>query len=129
MVGKSLYEVFWVNGLEPELIYFLDGLNWFYVIMFTIILYGFKHTDLLDWFEGFWGKFKKYTFWFAAIVTAIVFIFFRWMEGEVVNAAYISGMLRSIVFTVVFSGIFVDIPVYIIKGLGKFIDSKNDKNG
>lgn len=124
MVGKSLYEVFWEKGLEPEIIYFLDGLNWFYVIMLTIILYGFKHTDLLVWFEGLWGKWKKYNFWFAAIITAIIFIIFRWLEGGVINATYISGMLRSIVFTVVFSGIFVDIPVYIIKGFGKFIDSK-----
>jgi hypothetical protein len=124
MQPKTLYEVFWENGLEPELVFFIDGINWLYVIMLTIILYGFKHTELLDWFENLWGKYKKYTYWFASLITALIFIIFRSLEYGDLDVSYISSLLRSIVFTVIFSNIFVDIPVYIIKGLGKFIDNK-----
>ena len=124
MVDKDLYSVFWERGLEPSLIEFFDGLNWFYIIMLTVVLYGFKHTNLMDWFEDIVGKYKKYTYWFASLITATLFVIFRGLEGNVIDAAYISGMLRSIVFTVVFSNIFVDIPVYVIKAFGKFVDSK-----
>lgn len=126
-MDKSLYEVFWSDGLEPTLIEFFLGLNWYYMIMLTVILYGLKHTNLLDWWEWLMCKIKvnpKYSYWIAALLTAVVFVTFRGLEGNVIDAAYISGLLRSIIFTIVFSNIFVDIPVYMIKGFSKFIDSK-----
>jgi len=131
MVHKDLYDVFWTNGLQPELVYFFDGLNWLYIIMLTVILYGMKHTELLDWFTSLCSKIKvreKYSYWIASILTAIIFIIFRGLEGMSVDASYISGMLRSMFFTVIFESIFVDIPVLLIKGFGKFIDTKTDKN-
>lgn len=126
---KTFYEVFWKEGLEPELIFFFDELNWTYIIMLSIILYGIKHTDLLDWFVKLCEKIKikKYSYWMAAIVTGVVFVIFRELEYWDVNASYISGLLRSMFFTVVFSNIVVDIPVYMIKGFGKFIDTKTNQ--
>ena len=126
---KTFYEVFWKEGLEPELIFFFDELNWTYIIMLSIILYGIKHTDLLDWFVNLCEKIKikKYSYWMAAIVTGVVFMIFRELEYWDVNASYVSGLLRSMFFTVVFSNIVVDIPVYMIKGFGKFIDTKTNQ--
>jgi hypothetical protein len=131
MEGITLYEVLWTQGLEPTLIEFFMDLNWYYMIMLTVILYGFKHTNLLDWWVWLMGKIqvnKKYIYWTAAIMSATMFLLFRSLEGNPIDAAYISGMLRSIIFTIVFSNIFVDIPVYVIKGLSKFIDSKTKED-
>ena len=99
--------------------------------MLTVILYGMKHTELLDWFVSLCGKIKikeKYSYWVASIITAIVFIIFRGLEGLPVNASYISSILRSLFFTVIFESLFVDIPVVLVKGFGKFIDTKTRKN-
>jgi hypothetical protein len=126
MDNPTLYEVLWSKGLEPTLIEFFMDLNWYYMIMLTVIMYGFKHTNLLDWFTDFCGKYSKYRYWFVSILVAIVFIIFRSLEGNVINASYISGVLRSIIFTVVFSNIFIDIPVHLIKGFGMFIDTKTN---
>jgi hypothetical protein len=137
MVPTSLYESVWKLGLEPELIDYTNGLNWTYILTLIIIFYGVKHTDKLDWWGGFLirvdnklKKFKvsKYNMWFSSIVIFILFIIFRELEQHDVNASYISMNLRSMVFSVIFSNIFVDIPVYVIKGFSKFIDTKSEKS-
>jgi len=127
MDKPTLYEVLWSEGLEPTLIEFFMNLNWYYIIMLTIIMYGFKHTNLLDWFTHLCGKLEKYRYWFSSLILGILFITFRRLEGNQITASYISGTLRSIVFTVVFSNIFIDIPVHIIKGFSKFIDTKTNE--
>ncbi len=126
----TLYESFWKNGLEPELITFFNGLNWLYIIMFIIVLYGLKHTKELNWYDKICAKIKveKYKTWIASILMAAIFAIFRWQEATLdFDAAYVSSMLRSILFAVVFSGIFVDIPVVVIKRLGKIIDVKEEE--
>lgn len=140
MIPTSLYESVWEQGLEPELIYYTNNLNWTYILTLIIIFYGVKHTDKLDWWNDFlkwlelkYGKIKrlkivKYNVWFSSIFIFILFIIFRELEQHNVDAAYISMNLRSMVFSVVFSNIFVDMPVYVIKGFSKFIDAKNEKN-
>ena len=126
----TLYESFWVNGLEPELTLFFNGLNWFYIIMFIVVLHGLKHTNELSWYDKFCKLIKADDFskWIAAILIAGIFCFFRWQEGGIIDAANFSSMLRSIFFAVIFSGIFVDIPVAVIKKLGKVIDIKGEKD-
>lgn len=126
----TFYESFWEKGLEPELIYFFNKLNWTYIIMFVVILYGLKHTTELDWFTNLCAKFKieRFKTWIAAAIIGGLFCFFRWKDPTTTfNSEYIAALLRSVFFAVVFSGIFVDIPVVIIKRLGKIIDSKGDK--
>lgn len=130
VVHKDLYKVFWEDGLQPELILFFDGLNWSYIIMLVVVLYGLKHTELLDWFTVLCGKIKvpeKYAYWIAAVVTALVFMLFRSLEGRAVDVTYISGTIRSLFFTVIFESLFVDIPVLLLKGVGKYIDTKSEK--
>lgn len=125
----TLYESFWKEGLEPELIEFFDGLNWFYIIMFIAILHGIKHTKEFGWYNRLCNKFNviEYKNWIAAFLTACIFCFFRWKDPELdFNIPYITAMLRSMFFAVIFSGVFVDIPVVIIKRLGKIIDVNDE---
>lgn len=130
MDKPGLYEVIWQNGLQPELVSFCTGLNWLYIIILSTAFYGMTHTNTLDWFQELSPKtwWRRNTMWFAGIITMIFFITFHLLESGADNfAAYLSGNLRSLFFTVVFSSIFIDIPVYIIKGLSKFIETKTDK--
>ncbi len=48
---QSFIDSIWTNGIEPELIAFVDSLNWFYIIMFINILYGLKYTGQFNWYE------------------------------------------------------------------------------
>lgn len=124
--NPGLYEVIWEKGLQPELITFCTGLNWLYIIVLSIAFYGMTHTSLLDWFSELSEKrwWKKNTIWFAAFITFFVFVIFHILEEGSLTVTYISSNLRSMFFAVIFSSIFIDIPVYIVKGLGKFIDTK-----
>jgi len=130
MEKQGLYEVIWQNGLQPELVSFCTGLNWLYIIILSTAFYGMTHTNTLDWFQELSPKtwWKRNTMWFAGLIAMAFFIVFHLLEfGSENFSTYLSGNLRSMFFTVVFSSIFIDIPVYIIKGLSKFIETKTDK--
>ncbi len=122
----GLWDVVWQQGLQPELVAFCIGLNWTYIIILSTAFYGMTHTSLLDWFSDLSSKkwWKPNAMWFAALITMIVFTFFHVLDKHSLTIDYITSNLRSLFFTVIFSSIFVDIPVYIVKGLSKFIDTK-----
>ncbi len=127
MESKTIYEELWEKGIQPEVIDFLHGLNWTFILMFIIILYGLKHTNHFNWFDTQLDKIKskEYKVWIAALITGLVFCFFKWKENDgLFGWAYASMLLRSIFFGVIFSSIFVDIPVFIIQKLGSIIDKK-----
>lgn len=121
----SLYEVIWEQGLQPELVGFCVGLNWLYIIILSTAFYGMTHTKTLDWFISLSDKkwWKNNSMWFVGIIALLIFMLFAGLEGNL-DIGYISSGLRSLFFTVIFSSIFIDIPVYVIKGFGKFIDTK-----
>lgn len=64
----------WEKGVQPEIIGFLEGLNWTFIIMFITILYGIKHTYHFNWFGDLLEKIKASTYkvWIAALLTGIV---------------------------------------------------------
>jgi len=127
---QSFFDAVWTRGIEPEAIAFLDGLNWFYIIMFINILYGLKHTGLFTWYTNIlkWSKFKFCKVWVSAIITALAFISFRWADPTLsVTVEYISSLCRSMVVSVIFSGVLVDIPGFAIKRLMNFLDTERDK--
>ncbi len=129
MEAKSIYEALWSQGVQPEIVSFLSSLNWTFIIMFITILYGIKHTNHFYWYESFLEKIRatKYRVWVSALLTSLVFCFFRWKEApDSFHSEYVSALLRSIFFSVVFSNIFVDIPVFLIKKLGNVIDKKEE---
>lgn len=123
----GLWDVVWQQGLQPELVAFCVGLNWTYIIILSTAFYGMTHTSLLDWFINLSPKkwWKPNAMWFASLITMIIFTFFHVLEQHSLTVEYITSNLRSLFFTVIFSSIFVDIPVYIVKGLSKFIDTKS----
>lgn len=127
MESKTIYEALWEKGIQPEVVSFLNGLNWTFILMFIVILYGLKHTNHFNSFDDLLDKIgiKKYKIWIAALITGLIFCLFKWQETpELFGWGYCSTLLRSIFFGVVFSNIFVDIPVFIIKKLGSVIDKK-----
>lgn len=134
---KSFIDAFWNNGIAPELITFLHSLNWFYIIMFINILYGLKYTGQFTWYDKILSNSKlgKYKIWITAFVLAFTYICFRWADPTLnINVEYISSLCRSICVSVIFSGIFVDIPALIIIKIRNFlesdiktIDSKSEK--
>lgn len=127
---QSFFDAIWTKGISPEIINFLNGLNWFYILMFINILYGLKHTGLFTWYTNLLkkGPFKFSKIWFSAIVTAIVFICFRWADPVLyLTIDYISSLCRSVFVVVIFSGVLVDIPGFAIKRLTDFLDTEKDK--
>lgn len=130
MDQMGLYEVIWEKGLQPELVSFCMGLNWLYIIILTTAFYGMTHTKLLDSFIEISDKpwWRKNTMWIVGLITMVIFTIFHLLEFQSLTWSYITSNLRSMFFTVIFSSIFVDIPVYIIKGFGKFIDTKASGN-
>jgi len=125
---QSFIDAFWNNGIAPELIAFLHSLNWFYIIMFINILYGLKYTGQFTWYDKILinSKLGKYKIWITAFVLAITYIGFRWADPLLnINVEYISSLCRSICVSVIFSGIFVDIPALMIVKLRTFLEPEN----
>ncbi len=118
------------RGIAPELQSFFGGLNWTYIIMFTIILYGITYKAEFDWFNKFMAKFDlvKYDSWIAGLMTGLVFCLFKWLEKDPgISWGYIATMLRSWFLVVVFSSVFIDGIVKLIKFMGNRIDDKEKK--
>ena len=59
MEPKTIYEALWEKGIQPEVILFLNGLNWLFILMSIVILYGLKHTDHFNWFDSLMDKIKS----------------------------------------------------------------------
>jgi len=129
-MAGTIYEALWEKGIQPEVVTFLQGLNWWFIIMSTIILYGIKHTNEFLWYDNLLNKIKieRYKNWIACTLTGAVFCLFTYMDPSLYcDVPYVSSLLRSIFFVVIFSNIFVDIPVFLIKRLGKIVDQKEVK--
>lgn len=121
---ENILDLIW-KGIEPELQSFFGELNWTYIIMYVIILYGITYKQEFDWFNQLITKYKasKYTSWIAGLATGIVFCIFKSLEEEI-SWNYISTLLRSWFLVVVFASVFIDGIVKLIKFLGKKVDDK-----
>jgi uncharacterized protein YacL len=127
MDQKTIYGTLWEKGIQPEVVEFLEGLNWNFILMFIVILYGLKHTSHFNKFESLLERanINKYKIWISALIIGLIFCFFKWKE-ELISWLYVSNLLRSVFVGVVFSNVFVDIPVFLIKRLGSIIDNKKE---
>lgn len=114
------------SGIAPELKAFFGGLNWTFIIMYTIILYGVSYKAEFEWFNDIMKKLKttKFTTWITGILVGIVFCVFKHLNDGI-HSEYISTLLRSWFLVVVFSSVFIDGIVKIIKFLGKRVDDKD----
>lgn len=125
---NEILDTIW-KGIAPELQAFFGGLNWTFIIMYTIILYGVSYKAEFEWFNDIIKRFKltKFTTWITGIITGLVFCFFKSLNTGI-NSEYIATLLRSWFLVVVFSSVFIDGVVKLIKFLGKRIDDKEDKD-
>lgn len=124
---QSFIDAFWRTGIEPELMSFMQSLNWFYIIMFINILYGLKYTGQFTWYDTILknSKLNAYKIWITALILGVSYIGFRLADPTLgISVSYISSLLRSILVAVIFSGIFVDIPALLIKKLRNFLEPK-----
>lgn len=121
----KILDTIWL-GIAPELQAFFGNLNWTYIIMYVIILYGIKYKMEFDWFNKLMKKLKTKTFttWIAGFLIGGVFTLFSYLETNTLTWTYISTLLRSWFLVIAFSSIFIDGIVKLIKFLGNKVDDK-----
>ena len=124
---NSLLDIIW-KGISPEIQAFFGGLNWTYIIMYIIILYGVTYKREFNWFNKLMVKFNTvdFTSWIAGFLIGLTFCLFKGLESGV-KSEYVSTLLRSWFLVVVFSSIFIDGIVKLLKFLGKRIDDTEEK--
>lgn len=98
------------EDIQQHLEGFFDNLNWTFIFMYVIILYGIKHKREFNWYNNLfssesWEDLKS---WLAGIIVGLLFCFFYWEEGDELNGTYVSQLLRSWVVVLVFNTIFTD---------------------
>jgi hypothetical protein len=128
---NEILDTIW-KGVAPELQAFFGGLNWTFILMYTIILYGVTYKTEFDWFNDIMKRFKltKFTTWITGILTGLVFCLFKWLENDPsISWGYVSTMLRSWFLVVVFASVFIDGIVKLLKFLGKRVDDKEKGDG
>ena len=123
---KEIIETIW-KGIGPEIQTFFVDLNWTFVLMFIIILYGVSYKSEFDWYNDLIEKAKltKFKTWLTGIILGSVFCLFRSIGDNVFDSEYIAQLLRSWLCVVVFSSVLIDGVVRLIKFMGKRIDDKD----
>ena len=102
----------------PILYDFLVELHWQYLITLLVIMFGIKHTKELDWFTDYLTKKKmeKGISWIAAIIVALFFIIFRWLNKETTfDSEYVASLLRTLLVGVILSKLVIDNVTNFIK--------------
>jgi hypothetical protein len=125
---NDILKVIWM-GIGPEIQSFFVDLNWTFVLMFIIVLYGVSYKIEFDWFNRLMSKWKLDTFksWLTGVFLGLIFCFFRWKSGNTFDSEYIAQLLRSWLCVVVFSSVLIDGVVRLLKFVGKRIDDKENK--
>lgn len=117
-MGSNLTEIF-NNQIYPEIVYFIGDLNWKFIILYLVILYGMKHTEHYDWYVELFKKkprLAKFKTWLSGLLISVVFIIFRSIGPNIMDSEYIAQLLRSIIMGITFSGLLVDWPIRLIEG-------------
>jgi len=96
------------EDIQTEIEFFFDDLNWTYIFIYVIVLYGIKHKEEFIWYNNMFdrGKFKYFKSWAAGLLIAILFVFFRWQGPDGINSKYFSQLLRSWIIVIVFNTVF-----------------------
>lgn len=100
------------QDIQHELEFFFSDLNWTFIFVFVICLYGMRHKPEFRWYNHFFNarpKIKDFKVWTAGFIIGILFCLFRWLDETVVfNAKYISTLLRSWLVVIVFNSVFTN---------------------
>lgn len=97
------------QDLQIELELFISDLNWTYIIIYAFILHGIKYKQEFDWFNDLFdgSKLKSFKFWLSGIIVMMIFIIFKYFEGEL-TVTYISSILRSWIIVIVLNSFLSD---------------------
>lgn len=117
-MGSNLTDIF-NNEIYPEIVYFIGDLNWTFIILYLVVLYGMKHTEHYDWYGELFKKrprLTKFRTWLSGLLISIGFIIFRSIGPNTMDSEYIAQLLRSIIMGITFSGLLVDWPIRLIEG-------------
>jgi hypothetical protein len=95
------------DDIQTEIELFFNDLNWTYILIYVFILYGIKHKEEFEWYNKLFdgGPLSSLRAWVAGIVTALVFMFFKWGEC-CLSFGYVSQLLRSWILVLVFNSVF-----------------------
>ena len=96
-----------IEDIQEELELFFDDLNWTYIFIFVIVLYGIKHRQEFEWYNAIsksknWESLKV---WTAGFIIAGLFSLFRWLGENTFDSEYISTLLRSWIVVIVFHAV------------------------
>ena len=120
-----------LRGLDLELHEFFGGLNWTFINMYVIILYGITYKREFEWFNSLMDRlsYKKFTTWIAGFFITtwiagffmcLIFCLFKWLDNNPpVTRNYISTLLRSWFIVVVFVSVLIGGIIKLIRFTGK----------
>ena len=99
---KQIYE-----DLASHIELFFQDLNWTYIIMFLVVLYGMKHKIEFQWFvrlvdRNWWSGVST---WVAGLIVAVLFAIFRALGADIFDSEYVAQLLRSYVVVIVFNSL------------------------
>lgn len=112
----------------PEIYDFASHLQVYYLITLTVLMYGLKNTNELDWYKDLLTKWKleKGASWIAAIIIMLLFCLFRWLDADLdFNSTYVADLLRTMLVGIILKSVFIDLP---IKIFNRFYTKKKDEN-
>lgn len=99
------------SDIQKELDLFFSNLNWAYIFMYTITLFGIKHKPEFYWYNNLIDKnktLKNFKVWIAGFLIMMVFVTFYYLEHNKITPLYCSQMLRSFIIVTVFNSLFVE---------------------
>lgn len=94
------------KDISSEIQLFFTGLNWTYIFIFIMVLYGIKYKPEFHWYNSLLNKLgaSKFKVWIAGIVIGIIFCIFRHLDGiQPLNSLYVSSLMRSWIVAIVFN--------------------------
>ena len=96
-----------IEDIQEELDFFFDDLNWTYILMFVMILYGIKHRQEFEWYNTIsnsknWESLKV---WVAGLIVGGLFSLFRWLGENTFDSEYVSTLLRSWIVVIDFHSV------------------------
>ena len=90
-----------VSDIKEAFVFFLDGLNWAFIIMFSFVIYGIRNEAEFEWYNNLMKK-SKLKIWLAGFVIAFFTCLFKWLDNHSsLTPDYVSALLRSFMVTVI----------------------------
>ena len=94
-----------MNEISEVISYFVENLNWTFIIICSFITFGIKFKEEFNFAKN-WVK-KEYISWLVCGISILVFSLFKLLESNdmtlITFSSYILELIRSVVIVVVFN--------------------------